>query len=1048
MILSSIKQTNSLINVGDYITIKTESPIIPKKTLILGWYLTTNDIIDKENYISGEYAIILESENKNISDSELNWTYLNKGVQGFELSDFCQDCNNQEEPYYICFRFTKIKSTGQIINISKLSLKIQDNLESKKDYNTPTYDDSIFGEDDLYSECHIKWMYNVLDKLKTPGILPSFIRRDKDFSIFWGWLCHWYSIIVCYGRKFLNIFSNKVLFKEFLIQKDIYTNERNEDIYTMVDIFINEQELIYNFQNNKKLLEDKIENKENWITTDFIDTLGANIIKFKFDNISILDNEVYNDIFKKYANFSINISFLDYNQQFIGSDVINVEVGNANLEYFCKVPTNENMKFLIFSFPKTFYYNEQELPIFIKIFNLGKSYFSKLKDLTKFDLLNIFNDFRERGTNKTQTLIQNLIKVSISDSFYCNYINRNLIGWYLGKTSPNISFFDNKIDLVKSLIENIYNYNTGTFVEFKENFLNLSDDNSIYIKWNKNDIRKIFVFCALYTKNKVYEDNYDILNKKDDLHGIVIDNIPNNTNEINIPLRIVKSLKQIGVLNSTVTIDYNDILFCAETVSTEENTLGQIVDLKFLQIKGIYFIKDNLKTFEKDESDESIEQKQLSLSKNIIIVNKKNNLDTFQIIFVGGRGYIDSCNDTLLGVNFKNSILEGLNCSIKYEFQNNKLDIYIKAEEQVYNLSYTILKFDRERGYKNINLIYIDESQNELNLGFLFFRFKKYNLVLNDFNKLINLSNEEKLFQKEIGVYSQENLIVNYNLYGLPYSIGGFLNILYWFLIYYKNNSKYSDKEIENIISQKFISYNAFRLFEKSDDVINKKIQPLIFTRINIENPLKINDIKGNINLNWKGGKAPYTLNLINTNDIEDIDIDKNVILLNKDRDSEEFTISFKFSEKGQIYSNLNQTFYDLNNLNVGRYNIILKDSLGNSLIQKNIDILQVQPLRIKYKIYLSSDNSKDEVFISINGGYSPYLIKYESYQDKEILLEENIVEDKWIKLNNFRAIKNEESIIQISDLYNNSQTFKYFNSYKISEDKNSEGNCLLNLQN
>lgn len=35
MILSSIKQTNSLINIGDSITIKTESPIIPKKTLIL-----------------------------------------------------------------------------------------------------------------------------------------------------------------------------------------------------------------------------------------------------------------------------------------------------------------------------------------------------------------------------------------------------------------------------------------------------------------------------------------------------------------------------------------------------------------------------------------------------------------------------------------------------------------------------------------------------------------------------------------------------------------------------------------------------------------------------------------------------------------------------------------------------------------------------------------------------------------------------------------------------------------------------------------------------
>ena len=103
MINSTLKQTNSLINVGDSITIKTDSPIIPKNTLILGWYLTTNDIIDKENYISGEYAILPNSENLVESENNLNWKYLGKGIEGIELSNFCDDCNSQEEPYSFTF---------------------------------------------------------------------------------------------------------------------------------------------------------------------------------------------------------------------------------------------------------------------------------------------------------------------------------------------------------------------------------------------------------------------------------------------------------------------------------------------------------------------------------------------------------------------------------------------------------------------------------------------------------------------------------------------------------------------------------------------------------------------------------------------------------------------------------------------------------------------------------------------------------------------------------------------------------------------------------
>lgn len=1059
MINSTLKQTNSLINVGDSITIKTDSPIIPKNTLILGWYLTTNDIIDKENYISGEYAILPNSENLVESENNLNWKYLGKGIEGIELSNFCDDCNSQEEPYYVCFRFTKIKSSGQIINISKVSLKIQDNLENKDEYDTPIYDDSIFGEDDLYSECHVKWAFNVLNKLKTPGILPTFIKRDKDFSIFWGWLCHWFAIIVCYGRKFLNIFQYKDLFREFLRQKDIYIGERSNDIYTTVDIFTNDQELLYKFEDNKKLILDHIVDAEGWITTDFINVLGSNILKFQFYNLTELSDEEYKYNFQQYCDVDIYVSFLDYNKQYLSSFTINTK--NKGTEYFCTVPTNENMKFLVFSYPKI-YEGKINIPLYLRVFNFGQSYFSNLEDLTKYDLLNVFNDFRERGTNKIESFIKKVLNISIGDSFYSNYLNSKYIGWYLNQNSPvTISNFSNSIDINRYLINDVISLNTGTFVKFDDNFISLTDDNSIYVKWNRDDITKLFIFCSLYTEKKQYFDEYTILNKRNDLHGIVVTNIPKGVREITIPLRIVKSVQQIGVLYSTIQIDYKDLYLFVSEITVN----GEIYDLKYLQIKAIYFIQNNLTTFIEDENDEEVDVKdKLTINKNQIILTRKivsdqlkinfinssaNRMsvstdkvilsksissDTFSILFSGGGDtYISSCNDTILGCHFNNNIYNNANYKITYTLDNFILNINLivlssitNEELGTYNFNYAILESDKENGYKEINLIEVDNSGNEINLGFLLFRLKKYSLKIEKFLTFRKPYDEISLFNKEAGIQTRESLVVNYNLYDLPYNLG-FLNIFYWYLNFYKNNSKYSNKEVEEIISQKFLPYNCFKLYQKSDMVINKKVRPLSYTKFEIVNPTVcyVNEkdlFTGNIELSWKGGDASYSIK------IEGKKSDGSI---------------YK-----QVISNINTTNYVLRSIYTGTYTITLTDSLGNSLIRNNVLLSALKPLEVRWRIYLvpgkvEEVNDYDDVYINISGGSAPFKITYPlklEAGNKTVDTDNNT----YMKLVDFDSRRNEQIILNVVDSYGNTKSFTYFNPYSVIGNTSDGGSCII----
>ena len=226
-----ILQTNSLYHLGEYIVINVGSPVIPEATLVLGYYVHTDDIIDQGNSVAGQYAIIPISQYP-LEQNQIVWKALIKVSKenNFDV-DFSADCNAQVEGYYILFKFTKIYEDNLVVNIDKISLQLTNKPNEDGTYGEaityPYYSRSLFSSKDrLYSTNHTNWAFNVLNKLKGIGILPTFIIKDRDFDVFWGWLTHWYSLLVNFSRQFLDFSSDLELFSEYLKQKGYYKHSK------------------------------------------------------------------------------------------------------------------------------------------------------------------------------------------------------------------------------------------------------------------------------------------------------------------------------------------------------------------------------------------------------------------------------------------------------------------------------------------------------------------------------------------------------------------------------------------------------------------------------------------------------------------------------------------------------------------------------------------------------------------------------------------------------------------------------------------------------
>lgn len=181
-------------------------------------------------------------------------------------------------------------------------------MKFKSNSINPFYDKSIFREIELYSPAHIKWTTSVLNKLRSTGILPTFIQKDKDFDSFWGWICHFFAVIVIYGRQFLDIFTDKDLFWEFLKQKDLYRDTR-VDLYENLEIY-NNQDIPYIPILNKKIVAGYPIDVKGYICSDYLPIEENNILTMKSSNI--FEGDLPEDL-----KVEVGVAFYDEKKKFV-----------------------------------------------------------------------------------------------------------------------------------------------------------------------------------------------------------------------------------------------------------------------------------------------------------------------------------------------------------------------------------------------------------------------------------------------------------------------------------------------------------------------------------------------------------------------------------------------------------------------------------------------------------------------------------------------------------------------------------------------------------
>lgn len=72
----------------------------------------------------------------------------------------------------------------------------------------------------------MEWAENVLEKVSSSGILPTFIKKDgEDFKAYWGTVCHIFALVVLYAKQYNEIDTNKILFELFIENRGLVTDE-------------------------------------------------------------------------------------------------------------------------------------------------------------------------------------------------------------------------------------------------------------------------------------------------------------------------------------------------------------------------------------------------------------------------------------------------------------------------------------------------------------------------------------------------------------------------------------------------------------------------------------------------------------------------------------------------------------------------------------------------------------------------------------------------------------------------------------------------------
>ena len=361
--------------------------------------------------------------------------------------------------------------------------------------NYPAYSKSIFADFKPDDTEVLGWQSNVLNKVKGNNILPHYVKKDRDFDIFWGWITHFFAIIVYFARNFKKFFTDYQNYlneiREFMRERDYIQDSRvqiNKDLtIPLAEEIYHKIFCDYSLKNNIMIPTNK------YCCSDYLPIAKGAVITLK-----VLG---YNRSLEEYSEVAINdikVSWYSADKTIIGGlNSFNITALQAKLGYRLPLPSN-NIYYIKVSYPRL---GDSNLPLYLGVFLEGKGILFQT-DRTENDIFRVHSDFRKRGTFKGNSLIKKVLESKKEDNFYADYLSQKNTGWFLNKNSPTFGglFKNVKIDsIVANEISNAPGY---TIVTMKEQYFMLNQNTSLIVKWKGNLADSVAFNISIYDKDK------------------------------------------------------------------------------------------------------------------------------------------------------------------------------------------------------------------------------------------------------------------------------------------------------------------------------------------------------------------------------------------------------------------------------------------------------------------------------------------------------------------------------------------------------------------
>ena len=290
--------------------------------------------------------------------------------------------------------------------------------EQELQNNYPVYSKSIFSDFMPDTQEVLNWKENVLDKIKGDNILPHYIEKDRDFDIFWGWITHFFAIIVYFGRNFKKFFTDYTSYLdeigEFMRERDYIQDSRvqiNKDLTIPLT-----GEIYHKIFCGYRLINGILTSISGYNCTDYLPVTNGAILNLKVSGYSKSLGEYNGGVIN---NIDIALYYAD--KTFCRYlDTFNITASQAKLGYRVALPIETIPYYYVrISYP---YLGSASLPLYLGIFLEGEGT-SFETDRIEQNIFSVHSDFRKRGTFKGSSLIKKILESKKEDNFYADYLS-------------------------------------------------------------------------------------------------------------------------------------------------------------------------------------------------------------------------------------------------------------------------------------------------------------------------------------------------------------------------------------------------------------------------------------------------------------------------------------------------------------------------------------------------------------------------------------------------------------------------------------------------